>query len=59
MFDVDGHCGPVASVGLEGPDDVNAILICRRHLQQLRSLRPREARTLSRYLLAVFRREVV
>lgn len=56
MFDFDGECGPVASVGLRDPEDDNCVLICRDHLEQLRSLRPYETRQLCRYLRAIFLR---
>lgn len=44
-------------MGLRGPDDLDAVLVCRRHLPHLRSLRPYEAERLARYLRVSFTRK--
>ena len=45
--------GP-APVGLRGPDDSAAVLVCQRHLPLLRQLRAYEAERLGRYLHVAF-----
>ncbi len=55
LFACHGDCEPVvAPVGLRGSDDIDAVLICRRHLPNLRRLRPFEAERLARYLSVSF-----
>ena len=52
-----GDCEPVvAAVGLRSRDDVDAILVCPRHLPHLRRLRPFEAERLAQYLYVTFSR---
>ena len=58
LFAARGDCHPeIASVGLRGADDIDAVLACRRHLPHLRRLRPYEAERLARYLHVSFARE--
>ncbi len=60
LFAVHGDCdSAVAVVGLRHDDDLDAVLVCRRHLPHLRSLRPYEAERLARYLRVSFAREAV
>ncbi len=48
-------CEPaLAPVGLCGRDDLDAVLVCQRHLADLRRLRPFEAARLARYLHVSF-----
>ncbi len=55
LFAVHDDCEPVlAAVGLRGPDDLDAVLCCCRHLRHLRRLRPIEAERLARYLRVAF-----
>jgi hypothetical protein len=55
MFACHGDCDPtVGIVGLREPDDLDAVLVCRRHLPDLRRLRPYEAARLARYLHVAF-----
>jgi hypothetical protein len=41
-------------VGLRRPDDLDAVLICARHLTDLERLRPYERERLARYLRTAF-----
>lgn len=55
MFAVHGDCDPIVGpVGLRHRDDVDAVLVCARHLPDLRRLRPYEAERLCRYLRVAF-----
>jgi len=55
MFAVHGDCDHlVVPTGLRGPDDLDAVLICRQHLPHLRQLRPIEAERLASYLRVQF-----
>ncbi len=57
LFACHGDCDPgVVPVGLRNPDDLDSVLVCRRHLPHLRSLRPFEAARLARYLRVAFTR---
>jgi hypothetical protein len=48
-------CDPlVGPVGLRDRDDVDAVLVCSKHLPHLRRLRPIEAARLGRYLRIAF-----
>ncbi len=55
LFSCLADCDPlVCPVGLRGPDDVDAVLVCHRHLPHLRQLRPYEAERLASYLHVAF-----
>jgi len=55
MFACHDDCQPiVAAVGLRHPDDLDAVLVCARHLPHLRQLRPIEAERLAAYLHVQF-----
>ena len=57
LFACHGDCDPgVVPVGLRNPDDLDSVLVCRRHLPHLRSLRPAEAERLASYLRVAFTR---
>src|SRR5688500_11975574 len=50
-----GWCrDPARRVGLRDHEDLDCVLVCRRHLEQLRKLRPYEAERLARYLHVAF-----
>jgi len=55
LFSCLADCDPlVVPVGLRGHDDIDAVLICARHLPHLRQLRPYEAERLASYLHVAF-----
>jgi hypothetical protein len=59
MFAHFGDCSDaIAPFGLRGPDDVDSVLICSRHLRDLRRLRPYERERLARYLRLRFDRNL-
>jgi hypothetical protein len=55
MFAVHGNCdSAIGVVGLRHRDDIDAVLVCQRHLPDLRRLRPFEAARLADYLHVTF-----
>jgi hypothetical protein len=58
LFAARGDCADgVCPIGLRNPDDIYAVLVCARHVADLRRLRPYEADRLARYLSVRFIRD--